>query len=187
MTGSLKFILVTVNFKGEPIYNYSFPVRELTIGRSNDCDIILDNAGVSRQHAVLSCANDEIEVTDLDSGNGTFVNEETVQKAVLKSTDTLRISKFTLNIELSDKPGECSPVEPKGEADASSESTQTIFLSPEQRKQILEKAPVEPVQHAPSRPTNEALSNISFEDVPWKFVFIGAVAGFLLRSFFELF
>ncbi len=46
---------------------------ELTIGRAEDCDIILDNPSVSRNHAVLKIANGAVTVKDMDSANGTRI------------------------------------------------------------------------------------------------------------------
>jgi len=44
-----------------------------TIGRSQDCDIVLDFPTVSRRHAKLTCSGQEIEVKDIGSSTGTFV------------------------------------------------------------------------------------------------------------------
>lgn len=49
-------------------------MRELTIGRLPNNDIVIDNLSVSRQHAVLIISANDFSVCDLDSSNGTFVN-----------------------------------------------------------------------------------------------------------------
>ena len=47
--------------------------RELVAGRSPSADIVIPDAGISSRHARLRPASGGIEVTDLDSTNGTFV------------------------------------------------------------------------------------------------------------------
>jgi two-component system, NtrC family, response regulator AtoC len=46
---------------------------ELSIGRAEDCDIILDNPSVSRRHAVLRIVSGAVSVKDMDSANGTRI------------------------------------------------------------------------------------------------------------------
>jgi pSer/pThr/pTyr-binding forkhead associated (FHA) protein len=69
-----------------------------TVGRAPRADFILDVALVSRLHCRLTAAADKIEVVDLKSTNGTFVNDRRVGKAQLKSGDRLRIGRVELNI-----------------------------------------------------------------------------------------
>lgn len=47
--------------------------RTLSIGRSRDCDVVLDDPLVSRQHATITVGNVPI-LSDLNSFNGTFAN-----------------------------------------------------------------------------------------------------------------
>src|SRR5258708_20942857 len=55
-----------------------------TIGRSTGAEFILDAPLVSRLHCQLSATNDAIDVKDLDSTNGTFVNDQRVDAAWLQ-------------------------------------------------------------------------------------------------------
>jgi pSer/pThr/pTyr-binding forkhead associated (FHA) protein len=43
------------------------------IGRSNECDIVINVPNVSRKHAVIRVAEHEYHISDLDSLNGTFL------------------------------------------------------------------------------------------------------------------
>src|SRR5262245_27664723 len=64
-----------------------------TIGRAPRADFIVDAALVSRVHCQLSAGAAELEVVDLESTNGTFVNGERVARALLKNGDTLGVGK----------------------------------------------------------------------------------------------
>jgi DNA-binding CsgD family transcriptional regulator len=66
--------------------------RELTIGRGDDVELRLHDAGVSRHHAKFIVASDgAVTVIDLDSTNGTFVNDARVELCPLRPGDTVRI------------------------------------------------------------------------------------------------
>jgi pSer/pThr/pTyr-binding forkhead associated (FHA) protein len=64
-----------------------------TIGRAPRADFIVDAALVSRVHCQLSAGAAELEVIDLESTNGTFVNGERVARALLKNGDKLGVGK----------------------------------------------------------------------------------------------
>lgn len=59
------------------------------LGRSKECDITLGVSHLSRRHAELRVTPAGLEVIDLDSSNGTYVNGAKVAKAVLKAGDEL--------------------------------------------------------------------------------------------------
>jgi len=62
-----------------------------TIGRAPNADFIVDATLVSRLHCRLSDGATELQVEDLESTNGTFVNGERVERAALKSGDRLGV------------------------------------------------------------------------------------------------
>ena len=68
-----------------------------TIGRSTGADFIVDAALVSRVHCWLSALpTGELEVRDLESTNGTYVNGARVETARLASGDKLRVGRVEL-------------------------------------------------------------------------------------------
>jgi pSer/pThr/pTyr-binding forkhead associated (FHA) protein len=68
-----------------------------TIGRATGADFILDAALVSRVHCrITALPTGELEVTDLDSTNGTFVNGTRVSTARLTTGDRLRVGRVEL-------------------------------------------------------------------------------------------
>ncbi len=70
-----------------------------TVGRAPRADFILDPALVSRLHCRLTAGDDQLEVLDLKSTNGTYVNDKRVEKAQLTTGDRLRIGRVELTIE----------------------------------------------------------------------------------------
>ena len=58
-----------------------FEDRSVTIGRHPECDIIIDDASVSRQHARIESENGVYFIEDLNSRNGTFLNNESIHRS----------------------------------------------------------------------------------------------------------
>ncbi|MFI5914774.1 FHA domain-containing protein [Dactylosporangium sp. NPDC051541] len=68
-----------------------------TLGRhGGSATVVLDDRDVSRRHARIELAGDELTIADLGSTNGTFVNDERVTRRVLAPGDRLRIGRFEL-------------------------------------------------------------------------------------------
>ncbi len=79
--------------------------EEVSIGRSEQCTVCVNSDLVSRRHAVVNRVLGHYIVVDLKSTNGTFVNDERVERAELKDGDLLRTGKTVLkyrenNLEL---------------------------------------------------------------------------------------
>ena len=70
-----------------------------TVGRAPRADFILDVALVSRLHCRLTAGDDQLEVIDLKSTNGTFVNDKRVDKAKLAKGDRLRIGRVEMTVD----------------------------------------------------------------------------------------
>ncbi len=70
--------------------------RETTIGRSKESHIVLKEAKVSRQHAVIRKENTDWIIVDLQSSNGIFVNGARVERTTLHSGDHIHIGSFIL-------------------------------------------------------------------------------------------
>jgi pSer/pThr/pTyr-binding forkhead associated (FHA) protein len=74
-----------------------------TVGRASRADFILDVALVSRVHCRLTAGDDQLEVVDLKSTNGTFVNDKRIEKARLATGDRLRVGRVELTVEKQSK------------------------------------------------------------------------------------
>lgn len=83
----------------------TFRVREggiKTVGRAPRADFIVDAALVSRLHCRLEAGDDSLEVIDLSSTNGTYVNGKRIERARLTSGDRLRVGRVELTVEKAD-------------------------------------------------------------------------------------
>lgn len=76
-------------------------VGKIVLGRHPSCDIILENCLVSKRHAMIQKIKDAFFITDLDSTNGTFVNENPVPPGKyvrIEPGDRIRIGKSVLKL-----------------------------------------------------------------------------------------
>jgi adenylate cyclase len=71
--------------------SYQLLKQETSIGRSGDNDIVLLDHAVSRKHAKITKTDQGHLLTDLGSFNGTMVNEASIQTALLKHEDVIKI------------------------------------------------------------------------------------------------
>ncbi len=75
--------------------------RGATLGRSRDCDIVVDDANVSRTHAELRPRGGAWVVSDLDSTNGTRLNGRAIHTAeVVRPGDEIELGASVLTFEL---------------------------------------------------------------------------------------
>src|SRR3989338_6210460 len=68
----------------------------MTVGRSPDCDLWIEDSAISRKHFQVSIKGTRVEIEDLGSTNGTYVNGEPVKKALITDGDKIQISRETL-------------------------------------------------------------------------------------------
>jgi FHA domain/zinc-ribbon domain len=66
------------------------------VGRSPECDIFLDDVTVSRRHAEIMRDGDTFTIRDLGSLNGTYVNRQRIESAVLENDDEVQVGKYRL-------------------------------------------------------------------------------------------
>jgi pSer/pThr/pTyr-binding forkhead associated (FHA) protein len=81
------------------IQKYLYDKEIVSIGRARDNDIVIENLSVSRNHARIRRSDKKYILTDLNSANGTFVNNVRVNKIELFDGDTITIGKHTIQFE----------------------------------------------------------------------------------------
>lgn len=90
-----------------PLRGRRFEVEsgEVTIGRESTDVLIEDDSEVSRNHAVVRASDNGVEVEDLGSTNGTFVNERRISEPTRLATgDILRVGQTRLDLEIEEDP-----------------------------------------------------------------------------------
>lgn len=86
--------------KGIPPDGYYEITGAMRIGRSDECDIALNDPSVSRVHAVIDVEGASPTLRDLSSTNGTFVNGKRVQRESLRDGDDVRFGNTRLRFLL---------------------------------------------------------------------------------------
>ena len=82
-----------------------FENREITIGRSPTNNIFVRDKNVSRVHCQIVVSAGSVPLTDLQSTNGTFVNNERTTECPLKVNDLIRVGTTLLELEEIDEQG----------------------------------------------------------------------------------
>ena len=83
---------------------HEFHAGPVSLGRDESCDVVVDDPEASRVHARLDLIEGQWRITDLGSSNGTFLNQERVAMAPLRSGDDIRIGQATMTFRTSTDP-----------------------------------------------------------------------------------
>jgi hypothetical protein len=114
--------------------------NEISIGRANQSDIVLDDAGLSRKNTTFFVDEGELFVADENSLNGTFVNGDKVtgRPRLLSSGDTIKIgSNTTITVSIGDvslASGTASSPPSKGRVSAASADGAVLYEAIEPAK-----------------------------------------------------
>ena len=71
---------------------------QLTIGRAPQCDVQIDDHSVSRRHCTIQLEGDRLTVTDLESANGTFINDRAISHGTATAGDVVRLGSTVLDV-----------------------------------------------------------------------------------------
>ena len=85
-----KAYLEITGLSDEPI-GFELTDENVVIGRSSSCEIQLPVYGISRVHARIAFRNEEYYIEDVNSTNGTFVNNIKIKKCILRSHDVIEL------------------------------------------------------------------------------------------------
>lgn len=126
--------VLTLKFKENEIK--SFPLQKgetITIGRKSSNTVIIENLAVSGHHAKVDSVGEGFLLADLQSKNGTFVNEQLINTHWLKHEDVVTIGKHTLVFayaEDEERPAEEEPEQPEG-------MDQTMVMNAQQQQAAM--------------------------------------------------
>ena len=97
-----KFTIIQIGGDNGDETVYPFTQSNIIIGRDPLCDLELSNDTISAQHSKISYELGQWWLDDLDSTNGTFLNEEPVaEPVVITDSDRIRCGKIELTVQTS--------------------------------------------------------------------------------------
>lgn len=121
-------------FNKQVIKEYPLLKDSITIGRKEENTIVIDNLAVSSFHARIDAAGSDFILTDLQSTNGTFVNDKKVVSHKLSHGDNIIVGKHVLLFVGSEKAKvEGTAEQPKMDMD------KTMMLDTAKQKELLAK------------------------------------------------
>jgi pSer/pThr/pTyr-binding forkhead associated (FHA) protein len=117
--------------------------KEVSIGRSPDNGIVIDNPAVSNRHARVYSEEGRLMLEDFGSLNGTFVNGQRVKMVSLKAGDAVNVGKHTIVVQESGD----SSASPYGSSTATAvmdrpaapRINETVVLDTKERREFLQK------------------------------------------------
>ena len=125
--------ILTLRFKETSVGEYRLEKgKTLTIGRGEENDVVIENLAVSGQHAKIDSVGEGFLLTDLQSKNGSFVNNELISTYRLKQGDIITIGKHSLHFAYEE--GESQPEE-KG-----AEMERTMVMDTDKYRDMLAKS-----------------------------------------------
>jgi len=78
------------------IKEFQITKERTTLGRRPYNDIVIDNLAVSGEHTVLTAAQSDVFIEDLNSTNGTYINGKAVKKQLLSNNDVVEVGKYRI-------------------------------------------------------------------------------------------
>ena len=90
---------LVLKFANQVLREVPLAAAPITIGRSPDNDIHIDNLAVSNHHARIYTDAGTLQLEDLESLNGTFLNNSRVKRESLRSGDIVMIGKHTIEVD----------------------------------------------------------------------------------------
>jgi pSer/pThr/pTyr-binding forkhead associated (FHA) protein len=128
---------LVLKFERASLKDVPLGTRPVTIGRAPDNDIHIDNLSVSNYHARVYVEAGSLVVEDLNSLNGSFLNDIRVERAMLKDGDTILIGKHEI---LVDQTHDAAVPEDALRKAPAPRVNETMILDTEERRKMLEAA-----------------------------------------------
>ena len=118
---------IVVKFNDKVIEKVVTEKKRISIGRTKDNDIVLENRGVSRKHAQIEFNDEAAVIIDNESLNGTFINNRRVSEELLRDQDVITIGKYALEFHQN-----------TSAPDSVHEMDGTMVLKTKQQRQLIE-------------------------------------------------
>ena len=90
--------------------NFAMPSTVTVIGRREDCDLCIPLMIVSRKHCQLNIEEDKLNVRDLGSRNGTFINGRQIEASAVSPGDRIKIGPVSFAVQIDGDPASDSAI-----------------------------------------------------------------------------
>src|SRR3984893_2987055 len=148
-----KMPVLIVKFEGSVLKKVATNGGSITIGRAPDNSITIDNLAISNRHAEIKSEQGGLVVEDLNSLNGTFVNNQRVKRSALKHGDVVAIGKHSSQVDETAHGEAPAATRPAANAKVTPRVDETLVLDTEKRRKMMQDmaAAGERSQITPSR------------------------------------
>jgi predicted component of type VI protein secretion system len=126
-----KLVVLSAEMTGR---THELTVDKTTIGRVEDNTFQIAEASVSSHHCEVLLRGSDVVIKDLNSTNGTFINNEKISESVLKPGQTLRLGQIELRLEVDGMPAP-APVPANASASAPAPAP-TMASAPAMKKAV---------------------------------------------------
>jgi hypothetical protein len=143
---------LVLKFENSVLQEVAVGVKEVSIGRSPDNGLVIDNPAVSHYHARVFNEEGRLMLEDFGSMNGTFVNGQRVKMVTLKPGDSVGIGKHTIVVTDS-RDVRASSLDSKETRPPAPKIKETMMLDTKERRDFLHQVAAvgESAQVAPTR------------------------------------
>jgi predicted component of type VI protein secretion system len=128
---------LSLKFENHVLKEVPIGSRPVSIGRAPDNDIPVDNLAVSNYHAKVYHEAGRLVVEDLNSLNGTFVNDLRIERATLHDGDKIHVGKHSILVDTS---GDAAVPWDMGRKASAPIVEETMVLDTKQRRDMLQAA-----------------------------------------------
>ncbi len=118
-----------LKFNAAVIKEVAMEKESISIGRKPDNDIVIDNPAISGHHCKLTMEGGGYYVEDLESTNGTFVNEKRIKKSGLHHNDVVGLAKHAVVFLNEAEVAEAGAPGPSSDA--------TMVLTPQKQAELV--------------------------------------------------
>jgi predicted component of type VI protein secretion system len=173
---------IRLSLKGRPIRTYVFNQDCVMVGRNPEADVHLDNPGISRDHLKIERTPGGFLAEDLNSANGTFVNDRPIKRQYLQHEDVIRIGKFSLWLSVEEDRRASAAA--KSAVQPGTMGGTTVLTTSELREMMEAARQSEPTAPPDPKPEPAPTAVAVLTHRAQVFIVLGLLFAFALGSFF---